>query len=73
MSSTSRPTGPYRVERVETPQGPRCRLSGPGLEGGKVYPWDEVHEKLAEMAELMNFAWQQASGASHGRAGAEGE
>ena len=67
MSRTSQSTGPYRVERVETPQGPRCRLTGPGLEGGKTYPWDEVREKLAEMAELMNFAWQQASVAGERR------
>jgi hypothetical protein len=56
----STPSGPYRVERVETPLGPRCRLAGPGLKEGKTYPWDEVCEKLREMAELMNFAWHQA-------------
>jgi hypothetical protein len=62
--------GPYRVERIETVDGPRWRLSGPGLEGTKAYPWEEVREKLHEMAELMNFAWRQASAArSHGEAG----
>jgi hypothetical protein len=55
------PTGPYRVERVDTPQGPRWRLAGPGLNETKTYPWDEFREKLHEMAELMNFAWHQAS------------
>ncbi len=59
-------SGPYCVERVETPQGPRCRLAGPGLTGGKTYPWDEVREKLAEMAELMNFAWREAQQARDG-------
>ena len=53
--------GPYRVERVETPHGPRWRLSGPGLEATKAYPWEEFREKLNEMAELMNFAWVQAT------------
>ena len=56
-------TGPYRVERVDSPQGPGWRLAGPGLEGGKAYPWEEVREKLREMAELMNFAWRQATNA----------
>jgi hypothetical protein len=68
MATTSTMTGPYRVERVETPQGACCRLAGPGLEGGKAYPWEEVREKLQEMAELMNFAWRQAvrAGAARG-------
>jgi len=56
----STPTGPYRVERIETPQGPRWRLAGPGLDGVKSYEWEEAREKLREMAELMNFAWRQA-------------
>jgi hypothetical protein len=55
--------GPYRVERVATADGPRWRLSGPGLEGTKAYPWEDVREKLHEMAELMNFAWRQARAA----------
>jgi len=56
----STPTGPYRVERIETAQGPRWRLAGPRLEGVKSYEWEEAREKLREMAELMNFAWRQA-------------
>ena len=56
--------GPYRVERIDTPDGPRWRLSGPGLEATKAYPWEEFREKLHEMAELMNFAWSQATRAS---------
>lgn len=59
--AASPPSGPYRVERVETTDGPRWRLTGPGLEGTKAYPWEEFREKLNEMAELMNFAWAQAS------------
>ena len=51
--------GPYHVERLQTPQGPRWRLAGPGLEDAKSYPWEEVGEKLTEMAALMNFAWRQ--------------
>ena len=53
-------SGPYRVDRVETRDGPRWRLIGPGLEGTKAYPWEEFGEKLNEIAELMNFAWNQA-------------
>lgn len=51
--------GPYRVERVETPQGPAWRLVGPGLSETKAYPWEEFRDKLAQMASLMNFAWHQ--------------
>ena len=53
-------TGPYRVERVETAEGPAWRLVGPGLDESKAYPWEEFGEKLAEMAHLMNFAYAQA-------------
>jgi hypothetical protein len=52
--------GPYRVERVDTADGPAWRLVGPGLENAKLYAWEEVREKLAEMAHLMNFAYAQA-------------
>jgi hypothetical protein len=51
--------GPYRVERVDTADGPAWRLVGPGLENAKLYAWEEVREKLAEMAHLMNFAYAQ--------------
>ena len=53
-------TGPYRVEEFRTPQGARWKLVGPGLEGNHSYPWSEFREKLADLAELMNFAWAQA-------------
>jgi hypothetical protein len=56
----SEAAGPYHVERVETPDGPGWRLAGPGLGGVKAYPWEEVRDKLREMADLMNFAWRQA-------------
>ena len=59
-ATPSSPSGPYRVERLDTADGPRWRLSGPGLEVTKAYPWEEFREKLNEMAELMNFAWAQA-------------
>ena len=52
--------GPYCVERVDTFDGPRWRLIGPGLVETKAYPWEEFGVKLNEMAELMNFAWKQA-------------
>jgi hypothetical protein len=52
--------GPYRVERVETDDGPAWRLTGPGLDHAKLYAWEEVREKLTEMAHLMNFAYAQA-------------
>jgi len=51
--------GPYRVERVDTPDGPAWRLVGPGLDHAKLYAWEEVREKLTEMAHLMNFAYAQ--------------
>ncbi|HSI34504.1 MAG: hypothetical protein ACAI43_06460 [Phycisphaerae bacterium] len=54
--------GPYFVERVETPQGPHWRLAGPGLPPSKVYAGEEFRDKLAEIAHLMNFAYDQARG-----------
>ncbi len=69
----STPNGPYRVEREETPQGPRWRLAGPGLEAVKSYEWEEAREKLREMAELMNFAWRQAKMAAAGTGEETGE
>jgi hypothetical protein len=59
-------SGPYRVEEIRTPQGSRWRLVGPGLEGNYSYPWSEFREKLADLAELMNFAWKQARGGGSG-------
>jgi hypothetical protein len=52
-------SGPYHVERLDTPKGRRWRLAGPGLDDTRSYPWEEVGEKLTQMAALMNFAWQQ--------------
>ncbi len=52
--------GPYHVERIESPQGPQWRLAGPGLPPAKAYPWEEFRDKLREIAELMNFAYEQA-------------
>jgi hypothetical protein len=49
------------VERLETPDGPRWRLIGPGLPDTKTYPSEEFRDRLNEMAELMNFAWEQAT------------
>ena len=60
MATPADPTGPYHVERVQTPEGPGWRLAGPGLGGVKAYPWEEVRDKLREMADLRNFAWRQA-------------
>ena len=54
--------GPYYVEQVDTPQGPAWRLAGPGLDATRAYPWAEAREKLAELAEMMNFAWRQSEG-----------
>jgi len=53
------PNGPYHVERIEGPKGPAWRLVGPGMEDQKAYPWDEVREKLDNLAKVMNFAWRQ--------------
>jgi hypothetical protein len=60
MDAAAGYSGPYRVDCIATSEGRRWRLSGPGLEATKAYPWEEVGEKLNEMAELMNFAWRQA-------------
>lgn len=60
MATPKTNPGPYRVERLDGRDGPRWRLVGPGLPDTKTYPWEEFREKLNEMAELMNFAWEQA-------------
>ena len=60
MADAEAESGPYRVERIQTPDGPAWRLAGPGLDDAKAYPWEEFREKLAEMAHLMNFAYAQA-------------
>ena len=59
MADSPAENGPYRVERVQTAEGPAWRLAGPGLDESKAYPWEEFRDKLAEMAELMNFAYAQ--------------
>ena len=61
------PHGPYRVEQVNGRHGPRWRLTGPGLEGAKAYPWQEFRDKLEELAALMNFAWRAGRAAPAGR------
>jgi|GEM_PF-5948698 len=63
-------TGPYKVERVETPQGPHWRLAGPGLPPAKAYPYEEFRDKLKEIAQLMNFAYElgRAEGKGSGSA-----
>ena len=60
MADAEAQSGPYRVERIQTCDGPAWRLAGPGLDDAKAYPWEEFREKLAEMAHLMNFAYAQA-------------
>ena len=55
----SRNAGPYRVEQLDADSGPAWRLSGPGLQDAKAYPYGEFRDKLAELAQVMNFAWHQ--------------
>lgn len=52
--------GPYRVEQFDGPAGPRWRLTGPGLNDSKGHPWQEVRERLEDLAAVMNFAWSEA-------------
>ncbi|MDB5296829.1 MAG: hypothetical protein JWO31_2812 [Phycisphaerales bacterium] len=56
--------GPYRVEKLDTADGPAWRLAGPGLHDAKAYPHPEFRDKLGELARVMNFAWRQAGGAA---------
>jgi len=51
-------SGPYRVERIETPAGPRVRLIGPGLSGALVMDL-ACAERLEQLAAIANFAWGQ--------------
>ena len=77
---SSKNTGPYRVEQLDTDAGPTWRLSGPGLRDAKAYPYGEFRDKLAELAQVMNFAWHQCrleaaqstDGAGAGREATEG-
>lgn len=60
-------TGPYHVQQTADPDGrPLWRLAGPGLGETRPYPWQEVREKLDELAAVMNFAWEQGRQAGAG-------
>ena len=48
------------VDQLDGDGPTHYRLAGPGLDATKSYPWAEVHEKLSELATLMNFAWRQS-------------
>jgi len=49
----------YKVNKtVDSPSG-GYRLEGPGLHMERVYHGDEVRERLENLADLMNFAFEQ--------------
>lgn len=58
-NAAGRNARPYCVEQIDAEAGPTWRLCGPGLRDAKAYPYNEFRDKLAELAQVMNFAWHQ--------------
>lgn len=48
---------PYHVDRLDT-EPAAYRLAGPGITS-KTWNGEDQRERLEEMAELMNFVWEQ--------------
>ena len=69
----SKNAGPYRVEQLDAEAGPTWRLSGPSLRDAKAYPYGEFRDKLAELAQVMNFAWHQCRLEANRSAGGGGD
>jgi hypothetical protein len=49
----------YRVTTLQDPQGNWYRLDGPGLQMQRLFRGDDYREQLQDMAELMNFSFEQ--------------
>jgi hypothetical protein len=49
----------YRVRKVEQPWGSGYRLDGPGLQMERALRDEESRERLEDIANLMNFAFEQ--------------
>jgi len=50
----------YRVSKAEQSSGGVAyRLDGPGLKAERVYCGEETRERLEDVVELMNFAFEQ--------------
>ena len=47
----------YKVSKVEESRG--YRLEGPGLRPQHIFRYDESRERLVDIADLMNFAFEQ--------------
>jgi hypothetical protein len=52
-------TQKYRVTTLQDSQGNCYRLDGPGLQMQRLFRGDDHREKLQDMAELMNFSFEQ--------------
>jgi len=49
----------YKVIALRDSQGIGYRLDGPGLQMQRLFRGDDHREKLEDMAELMNFSFEQ--------------
>ena len=49
----------YRVTTFQDSEGAGYRLDGPGLQMQRLFRGDDYREKLQDMAELMNFSFEQ--------------
>jgi len=49
----------YKVKPFEQSWGSGYRLEGPGLQTERVFRGEESRERLEDIADLMNFAFEQ--------------
>ena len=49
----------YKVSRIQAPWGDGYRLDGPGLQMDRPFRSEESRERLEDIANLMNFAFEQ--------------
>jgi hypothetical protein len=52
-------TGKYKVNTIHESWGSGYQLDGPGLRMARVFRGEESRERLEDIADLMNFAFEQ--------------
>ena len=52
-------TGRYKVNTIHKSWGSGYQLDGPGLRMARVFRGEESRERLEDIADLMNFAFEQ--------------
>jgi hypothetical protein len=62
----------YKVRKLERSRGDGYRLEGPGLEGERIFRSEESRERLQDIADLMNFAFEEGLRVSEASAPSNG-